>query len=66
MENFDVEFVLKDVEVKRKEREMVEMKLKKEFERLVKDLLFEEDLSVLLELIKYYLDFYQVLIGLGI
>lgn len=58
MENFDVEFVLKDVEVKRKEREMVEMKLKKEFERLVKDLLFEEDLSVLLELIKYYLDFY--------
>ena len=66
MENLDVEFALKDVEAKRKEREMTEMKLKKESERLVKDLLSEEDLSALSELIKHHPDPHQVLTGLGI
>lgn len=66
MEGLEVEFVLRDVEVKRKERDLVEVKLKVELEKLVKDLLFEEDLEVFFSLVKYYFNFFQVLIDLGI
>lgn len=41
MGGLEVEFVLRDVEVKRKERDLVEVKLREELEKMVKNLLFE-------------------------
>lgn len=66
MRDLDVEFALSDVEAKRKERDMTEMKLKEESERLVKDLLSEEDINALSALIRHHPDPYEVLNGLGI
>lgn len=66
MRDLDVEFALRDVEAKRKERDMTEMKLKEESERLVKDLLSEEDINALSALIRHHPDPYEVLNGLGI
>lgn len=66
MGNLEAEFVLKDVKAKRRERDLAEGKLKEESERLVKDLLSEEELEALSELVKHHPNPHQVLAGLGI
>jgi len=66
MGNLEAEFALKDVEAKRRERDFAEGKLKEESERLVKDLLSEEELEALSELVKHHPNPHQVLAGLGI
>ena len=54
MGNLEAEFALKDVEAKRRERDFTEGKLKEESERLVKDLLSEEEVEALTELVKHH------------
>lgn len=66
MGNLEAEFALRDVEAKRKERDLAEEQLKKESEKLVKDLLSEEDLDALSALVKHHPNPYHVLNGLGI
>ena len=64
--DLDAEFALRDVEAKRKERDLAEAKLKEESKKLVKDLLSEEDLEALSELVRHHPNPYQVLMGMGI
>lgn len=66
MGDLDAEFALRDVEAKRKERDLAEAKLKEESKKLVKDLLSEEDLEALSELVRHHPNPYQVLTGMGI
>ena len=66
MGDLEAEFALRDVEAKRKERDLAAEKLKKESEKLVKDLLSDEDLDALSTLVKHHPNPYQVLNGLGI
>lgn len=66
MEGLEAEFALRDVEAKRKERDLAEAKLKEESEKLVKDLLSEEDLEALSSLVKHHPNPFLVLTDLGI
>lgn len=66
MGNLEAEFALRDVEAKRKARDSAEGKLKEESEKLVKELLSEEDLDAMSELVKYHPNPFQVLTGVGI
>lgn len=66
LDGLEAEFALRDVEAKRKERDLAEAKLKEESEKLVKQLLSEEDLEALSDLVKHHLNPYQVLTDLGI
>lgn len=66
MGDLEAEFALRDLEAKRKERDMAEAKLKEESEKLVKGLLSEEDLEALSGLVKHHPNPYEVLSGLGI
>ncbi|PFX23112.1 Egl nine-like 3 [Stylophora pistillata] len=52
--SLEVEFALKDVEAKKKERDFAEAKLREESEKVVKNLLSEQDLEALSGLIKYH------------
>lgn len=66
MGNLEPEFALRDVEAKRKARDSAEGKLKEESEKLVKELLSEEDLDAMSELVKHHPNPFQVLAGFGI
>ena len=66
MGGLEAEFALRDVEAKRKERDLAEAKLREESEKLVKNLLSEQDLEALSGLIKHHPNPYEVLGGLGI
>ena len=66
MGDLKAEFALRDVEAKKKERDLVEAKLKEESEKVVKNLLSEQDLEALAGLIKNHPDPYEVLTSLGI
>lgn len=66
LDGLEAEFALRDVEAKRKERDLAEAKLKEESEKLVKDLLSEEDLEALSGLVKHHPNPYRVLTDLGI
>ncbi|KAJ7373155.1 Egl nine 1 [Desmophyllum pertusum] len=66
MGDLEAEFALRDLEAKRKERDIAEAKLKEESEKLVKGLLSEEDLEALSGLVKHHPNPYEVLSGLGI
>lgn len=66
MGNLEAEFALRNVEAKKKERDLVEVKLKEESEKLVKELLSEKDLDALSELVRHHPNPYQVLSGMGI
>ena len=66
MGHLEAEFALMDVEAKRKERDLAEKKLREESEKLVKNLLSDEDLDALSALVRHHPNPNEVLTGLGI
>ena len=64
--DLEAEFALRDLEVKKLERDLAERKLREESTKAVRDLLSEEDLDALSALVKHHPNPSEILNGLGI